>query len=61
MKGKKHHSPEQAIKLLAEADTRLNAGQNIAQFFTCPHPPYRKKGWLRGGWKRTKAKKPLRN
>ena len=31
MKGKKHHSPEQVIKLLAESDTRLNAGQSIAQ------------------------------
>ena len=31
MKGKKHHSPEQVIKLLGEADTRLNAGQGIAQ------------------------------
>ena len=30
MKGKKHHSPEQVIKLLAEADTRLDAGQSIA-------------------------------
>ena len=31
MKGKKHYSPEQVIKLLGEADTRLNAGQSIAQ------------------------------
>ena len=31
MKGKKHYSPEQVIKLLAEADTQLNAGQSIAQ------------------------------
>ena len=30
MKGKKHHSPEQIIKKLNEADTRLNAGQSIA-------------------------------
>ena len=29
--GEKHHSPEQPIKLLAESDTRLNAGQSIAQ------------------------------
>ena len=28
---KKHYSPEQVIKLLGEADTRLNAGQGIAQ------------------------------
>lgn len=33
MKGKKHHSPEQILKLLSDADTRLNAGQTIAQ--TC--------------------------
>ena len=31
MKGKKWHSPEQIIKALNEADTRLNAGQTIAQ------------------------------
>lgn len=28
MKGKKHYSSEQILKLLSEADTRLNSGQS---------------------------------
>ncbi len=31
MKGKKRRTPEQIVKLLEEADTRLNAGQSLGQ------------------------------
>ena len=31
MKGKKSRSPEQIVKLLEEADARLNAGQSVDQ------------------------------
>lgn len=31
MKGKKHYSAEQITKFLSEANTRINAGQTIAQ------------------------------
>lgn len=31
MKGKKRRTPQQIVRLLQEADTRLNAGQGIAQ------------------------------
>lgn len=35
MKGKKRHTPQQIVRLLQEADTRLNAGQTIAHI--CQH------------------------
>lgn len=31
MKGKKRRTPQQIVRLLQEADTRLNAGQGLAQ------------------------------
>lgn len=31
MKGKKRRTPQQIVRLLQEVDTRLNAGQGIAQ------------------------------
>lgn len=31
MKGKKRRTPQQIVRLLEEADTRLNAGQSLAQ------------------------------
>lgn len=31
MKGKKRRTPQQIVRLLDEADTRLNAGQSLAQ------------------------------
>lgn len=31
MKGKKNRTPAQIVKLLEEADSRLNAGQSVAQ------------------------------